>query len=453
MIDSEEHIWFARREEWSKQADDARNKSDVDYARIIHSACFRRLQGKTQILNPGENDFYRTRLTHSLEVAQIAGGLVKQFGQDYRDNPVILDLLPPLSLAQASGLAHDLGHPPFGHGGEIALNYCMRDAGGFEGNGQTLRLLGRLESFSNAAGANLTRRLLLAILKYPVSFSQVFNPEQTPALLSGSTAIALIDCPRATPPKCYLDSEQDIVDWILDPFSNQDRDQFTEIRKFEGKHSKSIHKSFDCSLMDLADDISFGVHDLEDALAMDLLDQDSFRHGITEAIAAPFLDFLKEKYPQEADNNVYENFVTHLFGTNHQRKRFISRLVNFLITHCDINHLQEFDHPLLAYRVCLPAQAAAFLKALIHLIRDEVIYNPRVQHLEFKGQKMVVSVFEVIQSDPKRFLPKEIYQQIQDSDQITRHICDYLASMTDNVLLKTYDRLFSPRMGSIFDKL
>ena len=161
--------WLVRREHWDAQMEDTRDAGDIDYARVIHSASFRRLQGKTQILNLGESDFYRTRLPHSLEVAQIASGLVKQLAKSNPEHDA-KNSLPDRSCIQAIGCAHDLGHPPFGHGGQIALNYCMRDAdkerfGGFEGNGQTLRILSRLKNFSKGAGANLTRRSLLGVLK------------------------------------------------------------------------------------------------------------------------------------------------------------------------------------------------------------------------------------------------------------------------------------------------
>jgi dGTPase len=103
-------------------------------------------------------------------VAQIAGGIARQLQKDAPDHPATA-ILPGRSLIHAIGCTHDFGHPPFGHGGEVALNYCMRDHGGFEGNGQTLRILSRLETFSQGAGANLARRTLLGVLKYPVAFS------------------------------------------------------------------------------------------------------------------------------------------------------------------------------------------------------------------------------------------------------------------------------------------
>ncbi|MEZ5784766.1 MAG: dNTP triphosphohydrolase [Rhizobiaceae bacterium] len=205
--------WNARREGWKPQAEDAREDGDIDYARVIHSASFRRLQGKTQILNLGDSDFYRTRLTHSLEVAQIAGGLAKQLAKSFPKHPAT-EHLPDRSMIQAIGCTHDLGHPPFGHGGEVALNYCMRSHGGFEGNGQTLRILSRLESFSASAGANLSRRTLLGVLKYPVAFSQARNPAIAPKLFSGPTTLDIIDDQASKPPKCYLDCERDVVDGL-----------------------------------------------------------------------------------------------------------------------------------------------------------------------------------------------------------------------------------------------
>ncbi len=444
--------WYARRESWNKQTEDARDETDIDYARIVHSASFRRLQGKTQILNLGDSDFYRTRLTHSLEVAQIAGGLAKQFAQDHPDHPA-RPYLPQLSLIQTIGFCHDLGHPPFGHGGEVALNYCMRDHGGFEGNGQTLRVLARLEKFSDAAGANLTRRTMLGILKYPVPYSAAFNPKQTPRLDPGPTAIAIIDRAASKPPKCYLDGEADIVDWILAPLTPSDRDRFCGMDHHADKHHRSRHKSFDCSIMDLADDIGFGVHDLEDALALDLISEGQFRQAVPAEQSASFLATLKSRNPGEPDATAYDRMVDALFGDGHTRKRMIGRMVRHLLTACGISHRDGFDEPLIAYRAVMADGPATFLRALQGAVRDLVILSPAVQHLEFKGQKMVVSVFEAFASEPKSFLPRETYGLYQKADQPVRVICDHIAGMTDGFLLKTYERLFSPRMGSVFDRL
>ena len=202
--------WCQRREEWEAQSQDARDEADIDYARVVHSASFRRLQGKTQILNLGDSDFYRTRLTHSLEVAQIAEAIARQFRKDFKAHPAF-NHLPGASTIRAIALTHDLGHPPFGHGGEVALNYCMRNDGGFEGNGQTLRILTKLEKFSAKSGANMTRRTLLGVLKYPVSFSIVFNPLLTPQLAPNPTAISIIDRKSSRPPNAIWTASRTLL--------------------------------------------------------------------------------------------------------------------------------------------------------------------------------------------------------------------------------------------------
>ena len=155
----------------------ARDQYARDRARVIHSAFFRRLQGKTQVLGLGESDFYRTRLTHSLEVAQLGSGLVEFLIEKYKDDSGIIESLPEKDLIEAIGLAHDIGHPPFGHGGEVALNFSMKDNGGFEGNAQTLRICTTLGEYSGQSGLNLTRRSMLGIVKYPAVYSSVVNTE------------------------------------------------------------------------------------------------------------------------------------------------------------------------------------------------------------------------------------------------------------------------------------
>lgn len=444
-------LWLQRRSSWKQHLDDAREAYDADYARVVHSGAFRRLQGKTQILNLGDSDFYRTRLTHSLEVAQIAGGVMRQLQKDHPGHEAV-PFLPPLSLIQTAGFCHDLGHPPFGHGGEAALNYCMRTNGGFEGNGQTLRILARLENFSHEHGADLTRRALLAVLKYPAPFENVVNPDIVPSLYAGTTSIQILNRPSCKPPKCYFGSENDVVDWILNPLSAADRLEFQAFDPVPERHGKTRHKSFDCSIMDLSDDIAYGVHDLEDAIALGLLDESDFREHVSEAGSAPFLDVLKKRYPNECGNDVYGYFVSKLFSDRNWRKRFIGRLVHHFVTNLELVTLDQFTQPLIRYRARIKAPQRAFLDELQELIEQKVIFSPNVQQLEFKGQKLVVSVFEAIQSDPKALLPADAYARFAPREDV-RTICDYAAGMTDEFLLKTYDRLFSPRMGSVFDRL
>lgn len=187
-------------EDQSNRSKDNRSPFQRDRARIMHSAAFRRLQGKTQVMGTGEGDFHRTRLTHSIEVAQIGYGLLEalQF-KKATFHKHVQDWLPPRDLIEAACLAHDLGHPPFGHKGEQALHSAMLRHGGFEGNGQTLRILTKLEKYKKRGkGLYPTRRLVLGILKYPRSMGS-FN----------------LDEYATKPPKSFHEDEVDVVEWAI----------------------------------------------------------------------------------------------------------------------------------------------------------------------------------------------------------------------------------------------
>lgn len=440
--------WGVRRSGAVRHGDDARGDFEIDYARIVHSGSFRRLQGKTQILAIGDDDFHRTRLTHSLEVAQVAEGILQQLRAKWQVPPSGLITAP--GLLGAVALSHDLGHPPFGHGGELALNYCMRDAGGFEGNAQTLRILARLESFSRNFGADLTRRSLLGVLKYPARRSALLNGDMVPRLHLGTGMVATLDRDSCFPPKSYYDADEDVVDWVLVPFSVADRMEMARVVRREGRHAKTVHKSFDCSVMDLADDIAYGVHDLEDAIALGLVTSDSFREQLPASSCGALLAAMSNR-PLEGGGTDHDGLVAALFGDELLRKKAIGRLVHFLLTMVKVETDACFEHDLLSHRAALDADARCLLDGLQRLIVREVIDSPRVQHLEFKGQRMVVSVFEALQSDPRRLLPPGVFAAYEDSFGGVRVLCDHVASMTDGTLLRTYERLFSPRVGSVFD--
>ncbi|WP_277977019.1 dGTP triphosphohydrolase [Pantoea endophytica] len=172
MIQSNKNVWDERRGSNNTHEEEIRSEAQRDLSRLIHSSTFRRLQSKTQVLGLDESYFYRTQLTHSMEVAQIGSGLLAKLRIKYEDKEEE-QFLPDIDLMQAFCLAHDIGHPPFGHGGEAALNYFMHDYGGFEGNGQTLRILLRQDKYTQEDGLYPTRRLLLGVLKYPVKYSEL----------------------------------------------------------------------------------------------------------------------------------------------------------------------------------------------------------------------------------------------------------------------------------------
>jgi len=328
----------------------------------------------------------------------------------------------------------------------------MREDGGFEGNGQTLRILSRHENFSENAGANLSRRTLLGVLKYPASYTSVKSPLLNACLFPDTTAIKIIDKKKSKPPKCYLDGEDDIVNWILDPVSAEEMKLFKELESKPGKHAKTIHKSLDCSIMDIADDIAYGVHDLEDAIALKLISEKSFREKIQEDVCQCFLVTIGSS-GSTAQNDKYEQMVNKLFGDSNSRKHYISKLVHHFVSSIKLEEINTFSEPLLRYRATMYELPRIFLDAFQSLVVQDVITSPSVQHLEFKGQTMVVAVFEAINADPERLLPRENLSLFNKPDGGARAICDYVAGMTDNYLLRTYERLFSPRMGSVFDKL
>ena len=160
------------------QREDYRTPFQIDRDRIIHSSEFRRLQGKTQVFLPGEYDFYRTRLTHSIEVSQIGRSICAYLFESNKELFNKNFFIDP-DLVESACLAHDLGHPPFGHAGERTLHNLMKPYGGFEGNAQTLRLITEIfyRTDEDRRGLNPTRAFIDSILKYKSLYSDLDNPE------------------------------------------------------------------------------------------------------------------------------------------------------------------------------------------------------------------------------------------------------------------------------------
>lgn len=416
-----------------------RDEFGRDRARIIHSAFFRRLQGKTQVLGLGESDFYRTRLTHSLEVAQIAGGISEFLKIKHQDQPELVALLPEQNLIESIGLAHDIGHPPFGHGGEVALNYAMRNNNGFEGNAQTLRICTKLGEYSDDGGLNLTRRTLLGVIKYPCFYSDVVNSEK----YENSDGLNL---DSYHPPKCIFDCDKDHVEWILSPFTN-DREKFMSASKSSPqKHRKPLYKSFDSSIMEIADDIAYGVHDLEDAIALRLVNERVWQNEVVAKLQDPL-----KKLPLSGKIN---EFTAYLFsGENKIRKKAISLLVNYFVTNSEVTKLNVFTHNLLDYHATLLPLAREELNIFQEFVIKNVIKTPEVQTLEYKGQQMIVKLFDTIANNPSRLLPKKYFDKYKLEGENSRVICDYIAGTTDDYATRLYHKIFTPSSGSIFDKL
>lgn len=440
-----EEVWQLRRSGPSTPRDnDYRSPYQRDRARIIHSAAFRRLQSKTQILAIRQNDYSRTRLTHSLEVAQIGNGIVHHLKHASSPSDGFHQWLPEESLIETICLSHDIGHPPFGHGGEIALNYMMVDHGGFEGNAQSLRILGKRGSYSRDFGMDVTRRTLLGILKYPVCHNDVVGKYPTKL-----NSFRQFKASEWHPPKCVYEEEKALLDWILSPLSQSDRDVFCRINTHPTQqHSKSRYSSFDASIMDLADDIAYGVHDLEDAIVLGMVNKEMWQQHLEPALLASG----SQVFTQHIDY-IRDNIFS---GQSHLRKDAVGFLVSHFITSCIVKKQEEFTHPLLAYQVVLPEVEGEALKALKNFEMQHIIQTPEVQMLVYKGQQMLLEMFEALQSDPLRLLPTELANEWKIADQNgngRRIICDYMASMTDDYASRLYNKLFVPSLGSVFEPM
>lgn len=439
--------WTARQQESvAKRQHDHRSPFQRDRARILHSAAFRRLQSKTQVMGSGQSDFYRTRLTHSLEASQIGSGIIAQLRSKH---PELCSQLFPDddTLIESICLAHDIGHPPFGHGGEVALHFMMRDHGGFEGNGQTFRIVAHLEPFSEHAGMNLTRRSLLGLLKYPQIIEKLTNQQKVEAPQNHRQ----LKAENWHPPKGIYSDDLNILNWVLAPLSLSDKEQFQQIQTFDNKHYKTRFKSLDCSIMELADDIAYGIHDLEDAIVTGIVTQTDFDEYVINKLLEIDDDWLSE-YSQ--------TLTDKLFCQQHfKQKEAIGGLVNYLITAIEIIDTNKadgntFEESLLKYNARLPNEMAQVLQIFKDFVFRFVIKQTGIQRIEYRGQQIVMELFEALSSDPMRLLPSNTAKrwQLAKDKQLNHHrvIADYVAGMTDEYATRLYQTLFSPTAGTSY---
>jgi dGTPase len=344
-----------------------------DRDRVIHSSAFRKLQYKTQVFVNHVGDFYRTRLTHSLEVAQIARSIARELRLDE-------------DLAEALALAHDLGHPPFGHAGEDALNRCMKPYGGFDHNAQTLRVVTRLETrYAAFDGLNLTWETLEGLVKHN-------GPLPKPA-----------------------------------PY----------IQAYTTKHDLMLttHASAEAQVAALSDDIAYHSHDLDDGMRFGLFGPDELAHlpitreALAEARRLSF-DMPIKRLRHETIRRVINTLISDLVEETRTRLKKLDPG-----TPDDIRRAKK---PVVGFS---PAIAEANY-AIKEFLRARMYRHWRVNRMTSKARSLTEELFAILHADPS-LLPDGWRAQAGEGQpaQAAAVVCDYVAGMTDRFAQEEFKRL------------
>lgn len=337
-----------------------------DRDRIVHSAAFRRLEYKTQVFVNHEGDYYRTRLTHTVEVSQIA----RTIASALRLN---------VDLTEAIALAHDLGHTPFGHSGEEALNELTRNVGGFNHNLQGLRVVDYLEErYPEFPGINLTWEVREGIVKHSSAF-----------------------------------------------------DIAVKIKELAPKESPTL----ETQVVDIADEIAYDNHDLDDGLTSGLIKEDDLENL---EIWGQINKNIAEKYPKIEYNRKKYLIIRSL----------INMQVTDLIAQTEKNISRSKIGSVKDVRkqakniVSFSADIAALRKPLRIFLMDKLYHHYRVIRMSTKAKRFIQELFKVYVNNPMQ-LPTDAQKKIS-KDGVKRVVCDYIAGMTDRYALDEYEKLFNP---------
>ncbi len=353
-----------------------------DRDRIIHASAFRRLKQKTQVFVAHEGDHYRTRLTHSLEVAQIARSVARSLGLDE-------------DLAEAMALAHDLGHPPFGHAGEDQLDECMAAYEGFDHNAQTLRVVTRMEDrYPAFEGINLTWEMLEGLVKHNGPLITADNSiEDLPA--------AFRDFP-----------------WL----------EQLELDQFAGPEAQ---------VAALADDIAYNNHDIDDGIGAGLF---TIEDLMTLPLVGDIFRDVRKDYPALSDRKAVYEGVRRLIGywindltteTRHRAAEYAPQ---------SAADVRAMSVPLVSFSERLERDQRA-LRAFLY---ERMYKHYKVNRMRSQGKRILKELFELFMAEPET-LP-DLWRH--DAEQATdtrraRLVCDYLAGMTDNYAIDLHRQLFS----------
>ena len=360
------HPGRSRGRRFPEPAPETRNEFQRDRDRIIHSTAFRRLEYKTQVFVNHEGDHFRTRLTHSLEVAQIGRSVARNLGLNE-------------DLVEAIALAHDLGHTPFGHAGQDALNECMRANGGFEHNLQSLRVVDVLEQrYAAFDGLNLTFETREGILKH-----------------------------------CSATKAR-------------------ELGEVGERFLLGARPSLEAQLTNLADEIAYNNHDVDDGLRSGLLTMEALE---TVPLFGRHRTAVSAAYPALAGRRLVHETV----------RRMINALVSDLTARSRQNITASAPASVEAVRRAQPLVAfspeiAEQQQALKAFLRAHLYRHHQVNRMMSKARRIVRELFAAFSSDP-RLLPADFQDRVEQEG--LRAVADYIAGMTDRYAIREHRRLFS----------
>lgn len=345
---------------------EVRNAFQRDRDRIIHSTAFRRLEYKTQVFVNHEGDLFRTRLTHSLEVAQLARGIARTLHL-HED------------LTEAIALAHDLGHTPFGHAGQDALNACMSNDGGFEHNLQSLRVVDLLEKrYADFDGLNLTFELREGILKH-----------------------------------CSVKNARELGDVG---------------ERFITKQSPSL----EAQVTNFADEIAYNNHDIDDGLRSQLISISQLKQI---ELFAENMEIVQTQYGQLEDKRLIHETIRRMINV---LVVDLCQTSAANIAKLNPNSIQEIR--LAPYLVSFSPQMAAKNLALKQFLRQHLYHHYKVNRMSAKAMRIIKELFDVFISDVA-LMPQE-HQEAAKEDK-ARAVADYIAGMTDRFAIREHRRLFA----------
>ncbi len=369
-----------------------RTEFQRDRARIIHSRAFRRLEYKTQVFLNGTGDHLRTRLTHSIEVASISRTIARALGLNE-------------DLAEAIALAHDLGHSPFGHSGEEMLAECMRAHGGFDHNRQSLRVVELLENpYPNFPGLNLTFEVLEGLRKHR----------------------AFYEMPKVARPSRLRREEGKLARRTAGRVHPSGRSEFRPTLE------KYYCPSLEAQIADLADEITYYSHDLDDAvdfeiLSAERLEENEVWHRSHRAVLARYPDAREPELHRLIIRDIIDVQVRDVIITSAQS------IADAGVQSADAVRGQP------APLICYSDDLLRANRALRKFLYQNVYYHPRVAGVNRRACEMLRKVFETYLLDPDR-LGDTATKRIEPEG-LYRTVCDYLAGMTDRYLMEEYARI------------